>query len=145
MKLQTVRLDEVRHRLDAGGLAMRSRVAEKRRVCLLGFVCLATTLISLGLSTGSYGASRRNNNPDAGSNVTTLSTPPEPRPLILGPRTPVNPPNVGYPGEVMAAADPQSDNNLIVCGYRANQQTGTGYEGFVYQSGDGAKRGVKFW
>ena len=39
----------------------------------------------------------------------------------------------------MAAADPQSNDNLIVCGYRANQRTGTGYEGYVYQSRDGGR------
>jgi len=36
----------------------------------------------------------------------------------------------------MAVADPESDNNLIVCGFRTNQRTGAGYEGYVYQSSD---------
>jgi len=39
----------------------------------------------------------------------------------------------------MIAADPQSDNNLIVCGFRANQRTGSAYEGYVYQSSDGGR------
>lgn len=59
--------------------------------------------------------------------------------LVLGPRTPINPPNVGYHGEIMAAADPESADTLIVCGYRANQRTGSGYEGYVYQSSDQGK------
>ncbi len=69
----------------------------------------------------------------------TLGTPHGPRVLVLGPRIPVNTPGSGYQGEVMVAADPESADNLIVCGYRANPRTGSGYEGYVYQSGDGAK------
>ncbi len=61
------------------------------------------------------------------------------RMLVLGPRTPINPPYAGYHGGVMIAADPESKNNLIVCGYRANQRTGAAYEGYVYHSGDGGK------
>ena len=117
---------------------MRSVVAKKWKFRFLSFVCLPITLL-WGLSTGSYGGFRRDNNPDATSNVNTLGPPHGPQTSVLGPRTPVNPPNVGYHGEVMAAADPQSPNNLIVCGYRANQRTGAGYEGYVYQSGDGGK------
>ena len=117
---------------------MRSVVAKRWKFRLLGFVCLPITLL-WGLSTASYGAFGRDNNPDATSNVNKLGPPHGPQTSVLGPRTPVNPPSVGYHGEVMAAADPQSPNNLIVCGYRANQRTGAGYEGYVYQSGDGGK------
>lgn len=59
--------------------------------------------------------------------------------VVLGPRTPVSPPNVGYHGGVDVAVDPESENNLIVCGYRANQKTGTYYEGYIYHSSDGGK------
>jgi hypothetical protein len=56
--------------------------------------------------------------------------------LIRGPRTPVNPPDVGYHGEVIVVADPESADNLMVCGYRTNPRTGAGYEGYVYRSDD---------
>lgn len=59
-----------------------------------------------------------------------------PRSLVSGPRTPVNPANSGYSGEVVASADPESQDNLIVCGFRENQRTGAAYEGYVYQSRD---------
>ena len=39
----------------------------------------------------------------------------------------------------MVAADPQSDKNLIVCGFRTNQRMGSAYEGYVYQSSDGGR------
>jgi hypothetical protein len=59
--------------------------------------------------------------------------------FVLEPRIPVNPPNVGYAGQVLLAADPESDSNLIVCGFRENQRTGSAYEGYVYQSSDAGK------
>jgi len=65
-----------------------------------------------------------------------MTTPLGRRALVAGPRIPVNPPYVGYHGEVEVAADPESAENLIVCGYRANARTGSGYEGYVYQSAD---------
>jgi hypothetical protein len=39
----------------------------------------------------------------------------------------------------MVAADPESAENLLVCGFRANPRTGSGSEGYVYYSGDGGK------
>jgi hypothetical protein len=58
---------------------------------------------------------------------------------LLGPRTPVSPPLIAYHGEVMLAADPESDKDLIVCGFRSNERSGSAYEGYVYHSGDGGK------
>ncbi|HVI07422.1 MAG TPA: hypothetical protein VND65_03910 [Candidatus Binatia bacterium] len=54
----------------------------------------------------------------------------------VGPRTPLNPANTGYHGQVVVAADPESAANLIVCGFRADQRRGAAYEGYVYQSTD---------
>jgi hypothetical protein len=68
-----------------------------------------------------------------------LAAPAGPRALVVGPRIPVNPPQSGYHGEVMAAADPESAENLLVCGFRANPRTGSGSEGYVYNSSDGGK------
>jgi hypothetical protein len=79
------------------------------------------------------------NEPNASISGATRSDFQLPQALVLGPRTPVNPPIVGYHGGVMVAADPESDNNLIVCGYRSNQKSGSAYEGYVYQSADGGK------
>ena len=56
--------------------------------------------------------------------------------LIIGPRTPINPFGAGHHMEVMAAADPESADNLIVSGARVNPRTGAAYEGYVYQSND---------
>src|SRR5258705_5120548 len=64
---------------------------------------------------------------------------PSPATLIVGPRTPVNPFGAGHHMEVMAAADPESPDNLIVSGARANPRTGAAYEGYVYQSNDGVR------
>lgn len=69
----------------------------------------------------------------------TLAVLQSPQTLVLGPRTPINPPFVGYHGEAAVAVDPESDDNLIVCGYRSNQKSGTAYEGYVYHSADGGK------
>src|SRR6266853_2617760 len=82
---------------------------------------------------------QQDNNANTVSQANTGAAPQGPRTFVLGPRTPINPPQVGYHGEVMIAADPQSDNNLIVCGFRANQRTGSAYEGYVYQSSDGGR------
>lgn len=118
---------------------MHCVAAKKKTRQLLSVIGVAGALVLGGWSNGSYCASDRATNPDATSNTNTFDVPQGTRSLVLGPRTPVNPPNVGYHGEVMAAADPQSPNNLIVCGYRANQRTGAGYEGYIYQSGDGGR------
>ena len=97
------------------------------------------TLFFGSLAIWSYYAFGRDNRLNPPVNTVTPDTSQTLRSLVVGPRTPINPPNVGYHGEVMAAADPQSSDNLIVCGYRANQRRGTGYEGYVYQSGDGGE------
>jgi hypothetical protein len=57
--------------------------------------------------------------------------------LTLGPRIPVNPSGAGHHLGAMAAADPESAENLIVSGGRINSRTGAGFEGYVYQSHDG--------
>jgi hypothetical protein len=100
---------------------------------------LMRTLIILFLSADSYAALAQQADANTHVSENTLSTPDGPRALVLGPRIPVNPPDSGYHGEVMIAADPESADNLIVCGYRADPRTGSGYEGYVYQSGDGGR------
>ena len=56
--------------------------------------------------------------------------------LIVGPRTPINSFGAGHHLQTMVAADPESADNLIVCGARMNPRTGAAYEGYVYQSND---------
>src|SRR5437667_3417882 len=116
-------------------LRVFSRAAQKWSARLPRRACLWTTLVLGALSVGSGFLVGQTVKSTATSNGAPLS----PQRFVLGPRTPVNPPNVGYHGEVMAVADPESNNNLIVCGFRANQQTGAAYEGYVYQSGDGGR------
>ena len=106
--------------------------AKRSRTLFLSVIFLATTFSTLIGYRDAFAG-------DTKTNSIAFDTRQTSRALFVGPRTPVNPPNVGYHGEVMAAADPQSPDNLIVCGFRANQKTGTGYEGYVYQSGDGGK------
>ena len=100
-------------------------------------VCLTAAFILAGSPDTSNTALAQDGSTKTSSGLNTLSTPRDPGKFVLGPRTPINPANVGYHGEVMAAADPEAANNLIVCGFRANQKTGSAYEGYVYQSGDG--------
>jgi hypothetical protein len=81
----------------------------------------------------------QDNEPNATSDVAMFRTSQSPQALVIGPRIPVNPPIVGYHGEVMVAADPESSDDLIACGFRSNERTGAAYEGYVYHSGDGGK------
>jgi len=118
--------------------ALQSAVLELRRMWRLEPFLLATSAI-LGVLAGAGIVLAQPDTTPILSREYTLTTPRGPRVLLLGPRIPVNPPDVGYHGEVMAAADPESDDNLIVCGYRANMRTGSGYEGYVYQSDDQGK------
>src|SRR5580698_78505 len=111
---------------------MQIGYAKRTRTLFLGVIFLATTFSLLTRCRGAFAG-------DTKPHSIAFDTRQTSRTLFVGPRTPVNPPNVGYHGEVMAAADPQSPDNLMVCGFRANQKTGTGYEGYVYQSGDGGK------
>lgn len=106
--------------------------AKRARILFLSVIFLATTFSLLIRCRCAFAG-------DTKTNSIAFDTRRTSRTLFVGPRTPVNPPNVGYHGEVMAAADPQSPENLMVCGFRTNQKTGTGYEGYVYQSGDGGK------
>jgi hypothetical protein len=59
--------------------------------------------------------------------------------LVAGPRIPVNPAGSGHHLSAIAAADPESADNLIVSGGRINSRTGSGWEGYVYQSSDGGR------
>jgi hypothetical protein len=119
------------------GARMGYLSAAIRNAYFLMRVCLAAAFIVSGSPHSSNTALGQHGSTKTSSGVNTLRTPKDPGKFVLGPRTPINPANAGYHGEVMAAADPESDNNLIVCGYRANQKTGSAYEGYVYQSGDG--------
>jgi hypothetical protein len=65
--------------------------------------------------------------------------------LIASPRTPVNPFGVGQHLQTMVAADPESADNLIVCGARMNPRTGAAYEGYVYQSNDRGRTWIEAW
>ena len=76
---------------------------------------------------------------DTSSEDDIIETPQGPRAIVVGPRTPVNPADTGYHGEVVLSSDPDSEKNLIVCGFRADQRTGAAYEGYVYQSDDSGK------
>jgi len=103
------------------------------------FAILLTAMFFLGNSMSDSDSAARAGGGHSNSNQTTGTAPQAFPAALLGPRTPISPPNVGYHGGVEVVADPESEKNLIVCGYRANQQTGTYYEGYVYQSGDGGE------
>jgi hypothetical protein len=115
---------------------MLSLVAGTPKSLSSELLCLTATLL-LCASTTTDIALAQDGSHNPTPNVSMLPSPPSPRAFVIGPRTPINPPDVGYHSEVMAAADPESANNLIVCGFRANPRTGSAYEGYVYQSGDG--------
>jgi hypothetical protein len=134
----------VRNCLLAGEIRRSSRgmllaMAEIR--CSLGGkpVFLIAAFLFVWLMSGPNALAGQGNEPKATSDVGMFRTSPSPRTLVIGPRTPVNPPIVGYHGETMVAADPESSNDLIVCGFRSNERTGAAYEGYVYHSGDAGK------
>src|SRR5271157_6186290 len=113
---------------------MFSARAVETKFCNFVYVCLALSLVLL---CGADKVENLDQRSRANLRPTVLKTHLGPRMLELGARTPINPPGSGYHGEVMIAADPESQDNLIVCGFRANQESGAAYEGYVYWSGDG--------
>ena len=114
-------------------------LALRRKLGCWESICLTAILVS------SMSPASRNPVPavphttNASANGSAISVFPHPQTLVMGPRTPINPPMVGYHGQVVVTSDPESENNLIVCGARSNQKRGTAYEGFVYQSADNGK------